>query len=338
MKVNRQPLAELGADVIRRDHDFWSRYSERLIGNWVTYDTTVKDLVDWVERLYLLHDYTGFKGDRAFVRDDQAQKTFSKLRTAIGGIYAHRLRTANGLEDRRMTKEAEFAFLQAIAFCPYNLEPVAHYVQLLANLHRFDDALLIARTCLKLDPNNGQTVGIINNLETWKRQEAEGNPAAKRLAEMEQAVRDNPTNFQKAFDLAGFLLGIQQTNRALDTLEGIVNHPRANAQAILVAVEAFGQLGDARRTQAALDKLVQLEPELPEAWWNLAAFKAVTGRANEALADLRRAVAFNAKRLQRDPKARNLLAEISQDPRLQTLRHHPEFLRLLAPGGGTSSQ
>ena len=33
----------------------------------------------------LRRDFTGFKGDRKFVRDDQAQKAFSKLRSSIAG-------------------------------------------------------------------------------------------------------------------------------------------------------------------------------------------------------------------------------------------------------------
>ena len=91
MKVNRQPLPELTEDILRKDHEFWSKYSERLIGNWITYDTSVKEIAAFVEKVYLRRDFSGFKGDRAFVRDDQAQKSFSKLRNAIAGMYAWRL-------------------------------------------------------------------------------------------------------------------------------------------------------------------------------------------------------------------------------------------------------
>ena len=331
MKVNRQPVVEISEEAVRKDHAFWSQYSERLIGNWITYDTSVKDLVAWAERLYLRHDYTGFTGDRKFVRDDQAQKCFSKLRSGIGELYARRMRTANAAEQQRMIREAEFALRQAFALCPYHVEAVAHYIQLLANLHRFDDALLIARTCLKLDPNNGQVAGFIQNLETWKRQEAEGGPTTKRLAEMEAAVRDNPTNFQSRFDLASFLLAISQTNRALETLHGILDHPQVNPQALQVAAQALGELRDAAGTRAALDKLVRFQPEDPDSWWNRAAFEAMSGQTNDALADLRRAIEFNTKRLLRDPRAHNLMNDLPKDPRLAGLRQDPEFQRLLTP-------
>ena len=91
MKINRNPIATLPDDVFKRDHAFWSKYSERLIGNWITYDTSVQQIADWVEKIYLRNDYSGFTGDRKFVRDDDAQKAFSKLRSSQAGMYAWRL-------------------------------------------------------------------------------------------------------------------------------------------------------------------------------------------------------------------------------------------------------
>src|SRR5437763_14430713 len=35
MKINRQPLPELSEEVVKTDHEFWSQYSGRLIGNWI---------------------------------------------------------------------------------------------------------------------------------------------------------------------------------------------------------------------------------------------------------------------------------------------------------------
>jgi len=50
MKINRQPLPELTEEIVRRDHEFWAKFSERLIGNWITYDTPVSNIVSWIER------------------------------------------------------------------------------------------------------------------------------------------------------------------------------------------------------------------------------------------------------------------------------------------------
>ena len=90
MKINRNPLPELTDDVFKKDHEFWSKYSERLIGNWITYDTTVQQIADFAQKVYLGNNYEGFKGDRKFIRDDDGQKAFSKLRSSIAGVYAWR--------------------------------------------------------------------------------------------------------------------------------------------------------------------------------------------------------------------------------------------------------
>ena len=90
MQVNRQPL-DLTEEIMQRDHFFWSQYSDRLVGNWITDDTTARELCDFAEKVYLRHNYSGFKGDPKFIRDDDAQKGFSKLRSAIGAsIYQWR--------------------------------------------------------------------------------------------------------------------------------------------------------------------------------------------------------------------------------------------------------
>ena len=70
MKINRNPLPELSDDVFKKDHEFWSKYSERLIGNWITYDTTVQQIADFAQKVYLGNNYDGFTGDRKFIRDD----------------------------------------------------------------------------------------------------------------------------------------------------------------------------------------------------------------------------------------------------------------------------
>ncbi len=101
MKINRQPLPELTEDIVQRDHEFWSQYSERLIGNWITYDTKLQEIGDFVERVYLRRNFKGFTGDRKFVRDDQAQKAFSKLRSSIGGVYNYRIATARTPDGTR---------------------------------------------------------------------------------------------------------------------------------------------------------------------------------------------------------------------------------------------
>ena len=59
--------------------------------------------------------------------------------------------------------------MQAFAFSPWSPEAVFHYVNLLLQTNRLDDALLVADTCLKLDPFNEQVRGLANNLRAARK-------------------------------------------------------------------------------------------------------------------------------------------------------------------------
>jgi len=54
-------------------------------------------------------------------------------------------------------------------------------------------------------------------------------------------------------------------------------------------------------------------------------------QTNESLKDLRTCLDLSAKRLQRDPKARDLLAEVRKDQRFTSLHNLPEFQKLVPP-------
>jgi hypothetical protein len=178
MKVNRQPLATIPEDILDRDHEFWKRYSRRLTGDIIDYDTSVQQVARWIEKTYVRYDFNGFTGDRKFIHDIDAQKSFSKLRSAIAGIYLWRLsgqcpaeyRPKTNDEFQRLLKEANFACLQAFAFSPWSPESVFHYTNFLLQTNRLDDALLVTETCLKLDPFNEPIRALATNLRSFKRQ------------------------------------------------------------------------------------------------------------------------------------------------------------------------
>jgi tetratricopeptide (TPR) repeat protein len=331
MKINRQPLPALTEDILQKDHDFWKQYSKRMTGDIIDYDTPLSKIVEWIEKTYLRHDFNGFTGDRKFVHDEDAQKAFSKLRSSIGGIYAWRLmqappqyRPKSDVEFQRILKEAEFTFRQAFALCPYSPEAVFRYINLLVPLNRLDDALLIARTCLKLDPYNGQVKGLVDNLEAIKAQHV--GPGA-----IEEEFRRNPNNFQVALELAKTYVNGQQQARAAQILDTVLKNPNLPQAAVIHAAQLYAQMSNWFGLEGALEKLVQVAPESPEAWYDLAAFKANLRKDKEALPALTQALTLNAKRLQRDPKAADLLPSARKDERFVFLRQTPEFQKLVPP-------
>ena len=374
MKINREPVPELTEDMVKRDHEFWSKYSDRLTGNWITYDTSVKEICDFVQRVYLHRDYRGFRGDPKFVRDNDAQKAFSKLRSAIAGLYSFRVNNPkSALEQQRMLKEADFAFRQSYCYCPYSPEALYRYVQLLASpsVGRYADAALLARTSLLFDPENKGIRDLVSQLEGARQGQVSVDQAQAQLQQFQLQYQTNPTNVQTALNLAMYYNQLQRTNeanevlnrlipsleqqyklnpsnpsaafglasayiqghqynRALELLDALVANPKADTMILLTAANAYAQLGQVQKLEFTLAKLVQLVPDNPEAWYDLAAVQATLGKNDEAIQSLRRAFPLSAKRLAQQPKAKDLVATAASDQRFNALRLSPEFQKLLA--------
>ena len=67
-----------------------------------------------------------------------------------------------------MTKEADFALRQAFALSPSSLEVVFRYVNLLVTENRPKDALIVAQTCQKVDPENVQVGQLVQQLQRMR--------------------------------------------------------------------------------------------------------------------------------------------------------------------------
>jgi tetratricopeptide (TPR) repeat protein len=332
MRINRQPLAELSEEKVQRDHEFWSQFSERLIGNWITYDTPVKEICDFVIRVHERKDYAGFTGDRKFIRDDQAQKAFSKLRSSIGGVYSWRLANARTPEEhQRMFREADFAFRQAFAYCPYSPEAMFRYTTLLVNAGRTDDAILITETGLRFDEDNLTIRNWVDQLKSMPQNPAPLTAGNQRLAQLEAQYRANPTNTKVVFDLASLYLVAQRTNAAFGLFDQLLAQPQLDVNTVLSVANAYAQLQQGARLESTLRKLVTLTPDSPEAWYDLAATQAILNQTNESLQSLARAIELSSQRLAADPAQRDLRKDAATNRSFTFLQALPEFRQLVAP-------
>ncbi len=324
MKINRQPVPELTKDILSKDHEFWSKYSDRLIGNWITYNTSVKEVCDFAERVYLHHDYKGFIGDRKFVRDDNAQKAFSKLRSSIGGTYLWRLGLLGGTirppeyapktpeENQRMIQEADFAFKQAFAYCPFSPEAVYRYVNLLLPMNRLDDAILIVQTCKKLDPENPSIDNLLAQVQGMKK----------------GVAPTHNSQIQSLFGEASRFMQNRQTNEVVRILNEISAKANNDPSAIMGVAQAYVQLNMVQQAEASVQKLVELTPDNPENWYNLGGLQAAQGKVIATQA-LQKSFVLSAARLKKDPKATDLKKHAESDQNLAPIRNSPEFKKLM---------
>jgi tetratricopeptide (TPR) repeat protein len=273
------------------------------------------------------------------VRDEQAQKAFSKLRSSITGVYAWRLgpqcpdeyrqKTAAGTQA--LIRETDFGFKQAFAFCPYSPEAVFRYINYLLQFSRLDDALLVAQTCLKLDPYNDQVRGLVKQLGEYKSQSNARLQAETQLQLMENEARTNPSNLQNLLSLASFYLQMQQTNRSMELFDRVMADPHLSAKEAGFLAQTFAKMGNLTKLEAALQKVVALVPDQPEPWYDLAALDAILGKPDQALQNLHQSLDLSARRLKSNPTAHDLLNEARNDSRFDQLRNLPAFQKMVPP-------
>jgi hypothetical protein len=321
---------------VDRDHHFWTEYAQRLIGKWITYETPVSNITAFAESVYVNKDYKNFKGDPRFVRDDDGQKAFSKLRSSIAGVYAWRLQQAQpGTANyERMLKEAEFSFKQAYAFCPYSPEALYRYVNLLAGVRRFDDAVLLAKMSRKLDPGNTQLDRLIEELDRLRAGAAPGaaasTPVTPQLQKLEEQYATNKGNFAVAVAYAQEAARGGDVGRVVRVADDIIANPAADAAAVQFAMQIYAQpqIQDFKKLETALKRWTTMNPGA-ESWLDLAGAQAMQDKIPDTITSLRQSIALNAQKRATDPKASNIIPSIIADPRFAKIKDRPEFKALL---------
>jgi tetratricopeptide (TPR) repeat protein len=345
MKINRNPVPELTQEIVDKDHAFWSQFSRRTIGNWITYDTSVKQVCDFAEKVYLRHDFNGFTGDRKFVRDDDGQKAFSKLRSSIAAsIYQWRSKTSrNPAERARVTKEAEFAFKQAFAYCPYSPEAVFHFMELLLNQNRLDDALAILRTCQKLDPYNGQINDWVDQLSRSKTTSPADQVRAA-FGQIQHAIDAGQTNtaLQGLDQIVAFvgsepsaLLGAADmylrlgSPKGVQILDRLLKSPTSDANTLIALANEYLRVGQFDKSEEAVKKLVAAEPNSSEPLYNLAVIQSHRGETAQAIDSLKKSLALNAVEMAKNPKMIDLRKHVFEDQNFVELRKNPDFIKAI---------
>ena len=239
LKLNHDEVPEITDEMMRKDRLFWAQYQTRLTGNWITDETSVKEIGEWAIKTYKRWDLDGYTGDPAFVRDEPAQKSFSKLRTSIADIYRWRInnyklaitkeadaarRDKMKQKQQRMTREYIFALKQAWAFCPYSPEVLSHFTQLLLSLGydeimagdkaaaqaRRDDAIDLVTTYGLFDPGSLMYAHLTNGIARFNGV-LEGKPEATGSQAAAQGLNLSDQEVQQ---IQQQLVGLQQRHTA----------------------------------------------------------------------------------------------------------------------------
>ena len=243
MKINKDPNP-LTPQIIQNDMEFWDWYMRRLLK------------------------------DKAFRRDFPAQKSFSKLRAAIAGLYSHTGRY----------REAEQAFREAVLLYPASPEASFRYIQeVLLPMRKWDPVEDILDYTDRVDPNNTRTAPM-RSYSSRMRQITE------QITALQARASKSPLNPQENILLAQCYLQLGQTTAARGFTKKAVEDKSAdgNFEVLYRAAQIFsqtGQRGDAAQT--ANRAVAVLPPNAPPQFRKELAMTLIEGgMANEANAQL----------------------------------------------------
>lgn len=241
-----------------------------------------------------------FLADPGFKRDITAMKSFSKLRSSLAGLYAARGRPA----------EAITAFEQSLALYP--LSPEAHYR--LAELHReagnYREAVAVMERLITEDPLNDRAADFTQRL----RRVVEMDEQCRTLEN--QALQNIPVN---PVELVRLYLSLERYEPAHRLVNRISRRPDPEPLLLLEFAGLFEQIKDFTTVRRLLIRYTELQPDDAVVWIDLAALQLYDRQLAECFTALHHAVEKGGIAAK---------ARIAKDPRLASLRNHPEFKRL----------
>jgi tetratricopeptide (TPR) repeat protein len=276
MKINRDTVPSLTPDNVRDDMDFW----------------------DWYTRRFL--------ADPKFLRDVVARKSFSKLRSAIAGVYA----------VRGMFNEAEAAFVDALELYPLSPEANFRLADLYTRWNRYDDAIRIMEEFGRQDPNNDRAGAFVNELKG--RRDLLG-----RRRELEAELAGGKANVGKAIELADVYrkLGMQEPFLALT--RSVLENKDMPPPVYIRLAQLFAEEKKLDLLGTALELYVGKVPADVKAWLDLAAVQVVLQKPQDSLRSLQQAVRVGGDATRQT---------IKEDARFAPLRGAPAFRVLVGSG------
>ena len=269
MKINAE-RTPYDAKRAAKDMDFWDWYTRRLLD------------------------------DPMYRRDFAGQKSFSKLRAAIAGLY----------QKQGRYQEAAQAYREAVALYPASPEATFRYAQeILMPFSRWDQILEMMDYTDLIDPNNRRTASLRNYILRVRRLTAE-------IRDLEQKRRTKQMTDLEVFALARdyFELGhVQEAAQLARTVAGKLTDLEPQRALATMFLEAHLD-ADA---EAALNRYLKINPQGDaNAWADLAKLQYRTGRKQAAQQSfingyqIDRQSLFN--RLQRDQELYELASPLFQ--------------------------
>ncbi len=272
LKLNPEPI-ELTQEMTDNDQAFWAWYTDKLVNN------------------------------PRFQRDIVARKSFSKLRSAIAGIYAY----------RRQFEDAETAFLQSIDLYPLSPEASFRLAELYLQQRRIGDAREVIGNLRAGDPRNERVIAFYEQLTDMQNKD-------KRRQELEQSFSEGSGDLNAAIELARIYVELQMPQQLQGLAINLLQNDEIPADTYLQLAQVLAQAQRTDLLEHAFNRYLQREPRNPSIWVELAALHVSRQQQEQAMHAVRRAIEVGGQPV-RDA--------LRGDERFAPLRQVREFQQLV---------
>ena len=241
-------------------------------------------------------------------RDFAGQKSFSKLRAAIAGLYNRQGRF----------RESAQAYREAVLLYPASPEATFRYAQeCLLPVRRWDVALELMDYTDRIDPNNRRTEGLRNYVERIRALTAE-------IARLEQVRRGGSPSRDELFALARCYFEVGRVREAGEISRGLVDQASDGPSLQALAQILLGARLDAD-AEKCLNKYLKVNPQGDaNAWADLAKLQHRSGRKQAAQQSFIAGYRIDSQglfmRLQKDQELYDIAAPIFQRRRSPSSR------------------
>ncbi|MCL1887580.1 MAG: DUF2723 domain-containing protein [Kiritimatiellaeota bacterium] len=259
---------------------------------------------------------------KEFLRSMDAQKNFSKLRTAIAGVYLHR-----GLVD-----EAVYALKQASALCPDGSEAGHRLAEIYIHQRKFDEARALMENYLVHDPYNKNLQGQIKRIDGLEALD-------RRCVELEKVYADNPGAVtEETMALVSVYAGLGRNNELWRLSNQILSNTNAPAQTPLLLGVTLSNHHLYDMAAGCFQKYLQKRPNDPRTWIELGWCHIRREKYQEGFDAWRKAVEYGREDtrefLRTDPRFKDFWREITPKSQLapfRTLVEIPNSPSLFSP-------
>jgi len=282
MKIEKDPIPppqtnpELWSDIVARDRAYWDKLC------------------------------TDFLARPEFVRNMDAKKSFSKMRSAIAGLYM----------SRGLVREAEYAFKQSLQLCPESPEAVFRLADLYVQEHRYQEAITLEENYLKYDIYNSNAQATLNNIRNMQRDDARRQEIEKQMA------AKGGSDINVVLELAGIYQRLNMDAPFQNVTRNILSISNLTPSVCAAVIQLYANVKRWDMLEHGLKRYLEIDSGNFRVWIDYGFVQVMLNKPNDGMTSLKRAVELGGE------EARAMLRE---DPRFAKLRSLPEFQTIAKP-------